>query len=56
MIGATDVSRALQEAQRSVSELVHIERLQGWNGHEYVAANLVEFGLLSTEPQLIINF
>lgn len=56
MIGATIVASALQEAQRSVSGPVHVDCLQVWNGHEYVAANLVEFGLRSTEQQFIINF
>lgn len=40
MIGAIDVFVALREASRSTDDPVTIDRLQVWNGSEYVEAGL----------------
>lgn len=36
MIGALDREGALREAQRSTDDVVTPDRLQAWNGREYV--------------------
>jgi len=35
MIGATDNTNALKEAQRSTSDKVSIDNLEVWNGSQY---------------------
>ena len=35
MIGATDNTKALKEAQRSTSDKVSIDNLEVWNGSQY---------------------
>ena len=35
MIGATDNTNALKEAQRSASDKVSIDNLEVWNGSQY---------------------